>query len=67
MGSSDTTQWTDDTGVVAMLTQAQVSALAVAIVGYAKSVYAVLATAASQISTTAITTTAQIDALTWPI
>lgn len=63
---SATQQWTDDAYNVFTLTGAQAVTLSNTALAYGQSVYAVLATAAIQIASGAITTEAQIDALTWP-
>lgn len=61
-----TTPWVDDSGGVTVLTGAQCVALALAVLAYGQSVYAVLAGAMTGITGGSITTTAAIDALTWP-
>jgi hypothetical protein len=61
-----TTNWVDDNGAVTTLTGAQCVALALAALAYAQSVYAVLASAMNGITAGSITTTSEINALSWP-
>lgn len=61
-----TTVWVDDNGGVTSLTGAEIVALAVAVLTYGQSVYAVLAGVMTQIASGAIATTAAIDAAAWP-
>ena len=61
-----TTKWVDDFGVATTITGAQGVALATDVVAYGQTVFNELGTATTEISSGTITTTAQIDALTWP-
>lgn len=61
-----TTNFVQNDGGVVTLTGAQCVELANAIIAYGQSVFAMLATAMNSISNGTITTTAQIDALSWP-
>ena len=58
--------WIDNSNVVTSLTGAQLVALAADVNSFALSVYAINASALSAIAAGTITSTAQIDALTWP-
>jgi hypothetical protein len=62
-----TQQWTDDLYAVFTLTGAQAVTFSDAALAYGQSLYAMLATAALAIKAGTITTTAQIDALAWPV
>lgn len=64
---SATMPWVDDFGVVAMITGAQVVALGQEVLAYGQATYALLASAAEGIASGAITATAQVDALAWPV
>lgn len=61
-----TTQWVDNFGAVTQITGAQAVTLASDVIVYGQSVYAILASAMTGIAGNTITTTAQIDALSWP-
>ncbi len=61
-----TQEWTDDLYEVFTLTGAQAVTFSDATLAYGQSVYATLASAALAIKAGTITTTAQIDALSWP-
>jgi hypothetical protein len=61
-----TTTWVDDFGVPTTITGAQGVALAAGVIAYGQSVYDELGVAATGVAGSTITTTAQIDALTWP-
>jgi hypothetical protein len=63
---SATTAWVDDNGGVTNLTGAQCVALALAVLAYGQSVYAVLASAMTGIANATLSSTAAIDALSWP-
>lgn len=66
LSGTATTQWIDNNGAVATLSGDQLQALASAITAYGASVWAILATAAADIAVGTITTSAEIDALSWP-
>ena len=61
------TSWVDNNGGVVTLTAAQATTLAGAVLAYAQSVYAVLASAMNGIANQTLATTAAIDGLSWPI
>ena len=58
--------WVDDFGVVTTLSASQVQTLAVLVIAYAQSVYAVLASVMQAIGSGGITTKSQIDSAAWP-
>lgn len=58
--------WVDDFGVVTTITGAEAVTLADSVLAYGQSAYVILASAMTGISGNTITTTAQIDALSWP-
>jgi hypothetical protein len=64
--STATQPWVDDFGAVTVLTGAQFTELGLAVQAYGASVWAVMAAAATGIAAATITTTAEIDALSWP-
>lgn len=59
--------WVDDFGAVTTITGAEAVTLADSVLAYGQSVYVILASAMTGITGATITTTAQIDALSWPI
>lgn len=61
-----TRAWLDETGTLFTLTGAQFVTLAQAVGNWVDNVYAQLGGLTAQINSGAITTTAQIDAATWP-
>lgn len=63
---SSTQSWVDNFGVVTQMSGAQLVALALAVRAYGALCYEALAAASTAINSGSITTTAQIDALTWP-
>ena len=62
-----TQPWIDNFGAVTVITGAQAVALAESVVAYGQSVYAALAAVAQEIAAASVTTTAQIDAASWPV
>ena len=63
---TDVYNWVANDNSVTSLTAAQIAALAPSVAGDRKAIYSTYATAISNINSGTITTTAQIDALSWP-
>ena len=63
---SGTDTWVDNEGNTTSITGSQAVTLANDVLAYGKSLWAVLATACAGIKAATITSTSQIDALSWP-